>query len=418
MSVELDEVARFTGGWIRVCERRLLPVPVGMIVLAERRSGLLVPEVGYGADGLTLAQPVFLAPSPHADLTLTPQWRQERGLRGLAEGHLSLSEGEGSQLRGVLGYDTLTQSWRGAGDLEHACIPGVRIESNTFQFADSTLQRPIAGVLAGTLAHGGLVASGEARVDGFADGEDALALTDARLRSMGTGSLVGTHHTNTLNLSSSLSVRGVSWQSADPWVVGTAQAQALVPMWGDVRGMRHLARIGVAGSVSDVSAQAEVRSPDEVLPDVVSVGPLLTSRWLAPSGVPLSAEIALPWTPDGWKPTADARLNLMAWSGRVQLRPELVHGSFGWSADPGRISAALIHTDAITQGSLSTSWWVPGLPLSLGWRHLMDLTALERLSAGPAAGYRSPCDCLDVQLGASFSVDRTVPDLSLQVRIR
>ena len=42
----------------------------------------------------------------------------------------------------------------------------------------------------------------------------------------------------------------------------------------------------------------------------------------------------------------------------------------------------------------------------------------QALSFGPTLGYRSPCDCLDIQAAASWSVDRDLPDVGLQLRIR
>ena len=458
VSVELDEVARFTGGWIRVCERRVLPVPFGLVVLAERRTGFLPPELGYGADGLQIAAPIFLASGDHADLTLTPSWRAERGLRGVGEGRLSLAEGEGSRLRGALGFDTLTQTWRGASDLEHAWtpgpirtgidaqywsdlsyqadyggdfltraapwteslgvvgLPGIRLESDTFQYTETTVQRPIAGVLSGTLGRGGMSGWGQSRVDVFAEGADPAALSAATLRSMATGELSASHSWSALRLTSTLRGRGVAWQDTAPWAVGEAEVRALVPMWGDIGGLRHLAAAGVLGSVAGWTADSEPLMPDEVLPDAVSLGPMITSRWVAAGGVPISAVASLPWTIDGPHPTASARLQHSGWSGRVQLQDDLMTASIGWSDAPGRISLSTVRTAEITQGSLSTSWWIPGIPLSVGWRHLVDQE--QTLSAGPNLGYRSPCDCLDVRASASWSVDRTLPDVGLQVRIR
>lgn len=190
----------------------------------------------------------------------------------------------------------------------------------------------------------------------------------------------------------------------------------MVPMWGDVGSLRHLAALGLGGAVSAWSDGASPVVPDEVLPDAYAVGPRLTSRWISPRGVPISAVAAVPLTPDGLKPTVSARLQHSGWTGRVQVDEDLLVGSLGWSDAPGRLSLGAVHTDALTQGSLSTSWWIPGVPISLGWRHLASLE--ETLSAGPTLGYRSPCDCLDVQASASWSVDRTLPDLGMQVRIR
>ena len=125
VTVELDEVARFTGGWIRVCEQRVLPVPAGIVPLAERRSGLLPPRIGYGQDGVIAAQPVFLTLGESADLTAEPEWRQARGLRGRGTLRYALAPGgEGGQLDGALGYDQSQSRWRGAASVQHGWGPG------------------------------------------------------------------------------------------------------------------------------------------------------------------------------------------------------------------------------------------------------------------------------------------------------
>lgn len=458
VSVELDEVARFSGGWIRVCERRLLPVPLGFVVLAPRRTGLLPPAIGYGVDGLQIAAPLFVEAGSHADLTLTPEWRQERGVRGLAEGRLSLAEGEGLLLRGALGDDRKAGGWRGAGDLESTWTPGplrtgidaqrwsdldyqsdyggdfltraapwtesvgvvglpwIRAESDTFQAAEVTAQRPVAGVISASGGRGAVSTWGQGRLDVFAQGDDPAALSQASLRSAAAGRLSASRRWDVLQLIGAATGQGVAWSEEAPWVLGQAEVSALVPMWGDLGSLRHLAAAGLAASVAGWSAEAEPRAPDEVLPDALAVGPRITSRWVAAGGVPISAVAGLPWTPDGLRPEVSARLQRGAWTGRIQLEEGLQVASAGWSDAPGRLMVSALRADDITQGSLSTAWWIPGVPVAVGWRHLADLT--ETLSAGPTLRYRSPCDCLDVSASAAWTADRSLPDLGLQVQVR
>jgi hypothetical protein len=458
VSVTLDEVARFSGGWIRVCERRVLPVPAGLVVLSPRRTGFLPPVLGYGVDGLQLAAPFFLAASEHADLTLTPEWRAERGIRGLSRARLSLAEGEGSELRGALGRDTAEDAWRGAVDLEHAWtpgplrtgidaqrwsdldyqadyggdfltraapwtesvgvigIPGLRAESDTFQYTRDTTQRPISGVLWGTTGRGAVSAWGQGRADVFAEGADPAALSAAALRGSAAGGLSASQRWTALHLTATGSGRGVAWEERTPWLLGGAEVTAMVPMWGDVGGLRHLAAAGIVASAARWSADAVALAPDEALPDSIAVGPRLTSRWVSPGGVPISAVASLPWTPDGLRPMLSARLQHDGWSGRLQATDTLQAASVGWSDEPGGISLSAVRSGDITQGGLSTSWWLPGVPILLGWRHLASIQ--QTLSAGPTLGYRSPCDCLDVRASASWSADRGLPDLGLQLRIR
>ncbi len=45
-----------------------------------RRTGLLIPTIGYGSDeGFMYKQPIFIAPAPNYDIELVPQYRSKRG---------------------------------------------------------------------------------------------------------------------------------------------------------------------------------------------------------------------------------------------------------------------------------------------------------------------------------------------------
>jgi LPS-assembly protein len=70
----------------------VLALPWGYLPLAERKSGLLLPELAFDRNGLSGGLPVFLALSRSWDATVTPQWitgpsraqreRDQRGVRG------------------------------------------------------------------------------------------------------------------------------------------------------------------------------------------------------------------------------------------------------------------------------------------------------------------------------------------------
>ena len=78
----------------------------------ERRSGLLWPTVRHGPDGWWLAQPLYLAPRPSWDLTVTPEVRTELGARGIAEARWNGAVGEG-QLDGFAAWSPSQTSARG-----------------------------------------------------------------------------------------------------------------------------------------------------------------------------------------------------------------------------------------------------------------------------------------------------------------
>ena len=103
--VKLDDQVSFTGGWIRVFEVPVLPVPAGQLPL-RRRSGLLPPDLGYGQDGFRAKLPIYLTLGRAADLTLTPSVRTGRSARLLTEWRYALRGGEG-QLDVAGGVDWL-----------------------------------------------------------------------------------------------------------------------------------------------------------------------------------------------------------------------------------------------------------------------------------------------------------------------
>jgi LPS-assembly protein len=62
----------------------------------ERQSGFLMPYVGSSSrDGATVSLPFFWATGENHDLTLTPVWREERGLATTLEGRYHFNEGRG-----------------------------------------------------------------------------------------------------------------------------------------------------------------------------------------------------------------------------------------------------------------------------------------------------------------------------------
>lgn len=88
----------------RILDVPVLPLPVFYLPLAERRTGLLVPRVGWsGRSGFHLAEPFFLTLGPSFDLTLTGGWYSGRSPEsaGLAPGTRPGVEGfeEGLEVR-------------------------------------------------------------------------------------------------------------------------------------------------------------------------------------------------------------------------------------------------------------------------------------------------------------------------------
>jgi len=79
----------------------------------RRKSGFLLPKVGFGKRrGTELALPVYLAPAPDWDVTLTPHWMSARGFMSEAElRHISTMGSETVQFEGL--YDQVLGRTRG-----------------------------------------------------------------------------------------------------------------------------------------------------------------------------------------------------------------------------------------------------------------------------------------------------------------
>lgn len=95
------------GAWLtwpvlRLGELPVLAAPVAYVPFSRRRTGFLLPRLGWdGADGLYGALPFFWAPAESVDLTLSPGWRQSPGLT--VDGRLRWAAGpaEGGEIEAI-----------------------------------------------------------------------------------------------------------------------------------------------------------------------------------------------------------------------------------------------------------------------------------------------------------------------------
>ena len=124
VTVRVDDVAIFRAGWLEVCEKRVVPLPAGRVSLQDRRTGLLAPEASWGRDGLVAGAPVMVRAGDHADLVLTPEFREMRGARGRAEVRYALAPGEGGTVSVAGGPDWIEERWRGQIGVDHGWAPG------------------------------------------------------------------------------------------------------------------------------------------------------------------------------------------------------------------------------------------------------------------------------------------------------
>ncbi|HSB70511.1 MAG TPA: LPS assembly protein LptD [Candidatus Methylomirabilis sp.] len=83
--------------------------PIAAIPIGPRRTGFLIPRLGYGnRDGFTIRQPFFWAISPSQDATFSTTYRSRRGVDFLAEYRYVLSEDSRGGLAGRYLYDRAT----------------------------------------------------------------------------------------------------------------------------------------------------------------------------------------------------------------------------------------------------------------------------------------------------------------------
>lgn len=114
--------ARVRQAQLVVLGKPLLPLPRARIPTA-RRSGLLLPTLQTGQDGLVAAQPVYLTAGRSADLTLTPELRTQRGGRLIGEARYAGRSTEGSAIAHAA-YEPATHRPRGAVRWRHAHAQG------------------------------------------------------------------------------------------------------------------------------------------------------------------------------------------------------------------------------------------------------------------------------------------------------
>ncbi|MEL6346487.1 MAG: putative LPS assembly protein LptD [Myxococcota bacterium] len=466
VTVELDKVARFTGGWLQICQAPILPIPAGMVPLAERRSGVLFPTLNWNQDGFIVGLPVYLTLGRHVDLTVEPEYRQQRGVRGRGSVRYSLAPGQGGTLNLAAGFDQSPdeQRIRGAGSWQHLWTHGplrtaidanyqsdpayladfgetflirsapwiesravvgwgpLRVESDLFQADAVALQQPVGVVLSGLQEIGPVAAFGATRLDLFATGDDPTRLRDPIPRSRTSAQLSAGHIFPMLRTDLVADVEAIVWPTGaeESWGWGQLRGEARVPMWGDLGGLRHLAEVGVVGQVGGATREDPTRYPDERLPTDPGVGPVMSSRWLRRGGVPLSFRAEAPWTADGWQPLGVGRAQLGGWSGRIQAERALQLAEFGWGEERRLARASLIRSEGVLQGGGRVQWTLPGRwsAVALGWRHLYDFEGQQTQSMGPTIGYHSPCDCLDLSVTAIWSADRPVPGIGFSARIR
>ena len=83
--------------------------PIAALPIGPRRTGFLIPRLGYGnRDGFTIRQPFYWAISPSQDATFTTTYRTKRGIDFLGEYRYVLSENSRGELAAHYLHDRAT----------------------------------------------------------------------------------------------------------------------------------------------------------------------------------------------------------------------------------------------------------------------------------------------------------------------
>jgi LPS-assembly protein len=100
-------VAKNTSLWLKGIPA--LFSPIAALPIGPRRTGFLIPRLGYGnRDGFTIKQPFFWAISPSQDATFTTTYRTKRGADFLGEYRYILSENSRGELAAHYLHDNAT----------------------------------------------------------------------------------------------------------------------------------------------------------------------------------------------------------------------------------------------------------------------------------------------------------------------
>ncbi len=446
--------ATVRGAWLRVGQRRVLPVPWAAVPVA-RVVQPLPPRIGWTDDGLTVGVPVWI-PLGASALSLGPEWRQLRGLRAMGELGLRQETGGGA-LAGAVGWDTQERALRGSASGSAGWTPGAwRLagsglwtsdEAYLSDYGDSVLsrsvpwreQRLLVGVGPARLerfswqdeeeadARTGLVvqrpvqALGPVRFGGVGrlEGADGVARVEGGLTVDHSGDL-GPVEVNSALLGRAIGYGGETPSSAAD---GAAGLTVLLPMWAEVGGVRHELAFGGAGSAAGRAGGVLVRLPGDEALTPWSAGPRAESRWW---GRRAYAVVTLdnPWTPAGPGWSGRARVGAGPWSLSAQSAGDGT-GSFSggragfddevWSAWVGTWLAT--GESEITQGRAGLGVWIPGP--GGRWRPEVEALATPEALQEGRAGLRwaAACGCLDVGGYAAFAADREWPQASVELRL-
>lgn len=438
----------------------ILPLPRARIPTA-RRSGLLLPSLQSGQDGLVVAQPVYLTAGRSADLTLTPELRTQRGGRLIGEARYAGRSTEGqavahaayepatSRPRGAVRWQhahargsqravaelaavsdptfwsdyqpdrldrllpfTTSRALLGGRNLEVSALGAARSSREALGIAQIGAMKPWTPLPGGLLARAAVTATGMARIEG---GEVALNGLGTAELDLERPTWLGPFRVTPGARLGLLAEPGEHIQlrpEASPHIDLT------LPLWrSDDRGLTRLEpHLSARAQLGRPGIRYATHSPT---PAGLAAG-LRARRTLAGGGL-IEAVVQGAW--DGERPTPHAELRIDRGVTALQAawRPG-GNDPLTWlrgAIDPGPVAvrARLVHRTA-TLGDLTLAGGSliarPG-PFELGAGVDTDLEARAWLSRHAWLSWTHRSGCLSLGISARIDEDRAAPDLALQI---
>lgn len=414
VTVQLDKKITVSGGWVQICDHRVLPFPKMSVPLADRKTGLLWPSLGWSEDGLRASVPLFATLGQHADVTLTPEYFGDRGVRGMGEFRVGLGPAVGTTVQevgisGGIGNDRTADpdiSTRGFLEVHETAVAGivrtgmelqwlsdsdylqdygstfetrvtpwsemwgfagvgpVRVESLGFQAFEEVTQRPM-GVVAAMpgIKVGPASMSGVGRVDLYGGASTPWCVKGGTRRTEAQAAMHMGQMLGAVNLRQTVKARHVAWSDGDDWQDVQGVVEGALPVWGDVGPIRHIGEIGLVAAMSGYHGVPDIRLLEDRVPAPISFGPQMSSRWLTTAGAPIRIMGSLPWnagfddsedgasTVAGFQPEATVLARWGQWDFQARGVSALQSVGAQWSDSVTQVTASVVHLAEIEQNS-------------------------------------------------------------------
>jgi hypothetical protein len=414
-----DEELTLRQATLEVCGAPLVPFPRIRLPLNPRSPRALLPEVGIGTYGSRVATPFWFPVGHRSGLIVAPEMRSETGFRQAVEGQGPLGaaklaigrETVSGQTRGAMvargGVDdgrmrlAMDSRWvtdqnvsrdygtsfndRSSPYAEQLMVGvagPIRLESNTFD--RGSMQRPLGAVLSIAGKNMGPVAvNATSRMDWVELGGEGKHLERGGAGvSIDSGASVGI-----IEASMGVDGRAVQWTDGGPWTEGRVRSGLNIPVWGDLGRWIHLSELGMAASIARSEGALEDRLGWVEESPRWAYGPVFRSVLVGHSGIPLSTDVRLMHTPDGWDPLASVHGVQGAWSGRLQADSKIQATRVGYTDERSNLGVGGVHGVGILQSHGDASLFV-GMGFRPGWAGLLDLRV--RLFVCRCAGGMGP----------------------------